>query len=644
MAQATVAYRRLGLCLLLTVLLTCDPGTTYNISTTQLHTLLLDRAGTLKLTWMMDWYKREVLFHVKNTFARGKYRTFAIGFSARGERARTDLCVFSYGHGLYQQVHDTYTSRDFGRLYVDTLQHCEVMRIDDSSVAFRRKFDTCDPQDVPFHGGTMYAVWLRSHELLDLATNWTLMPNVSQHDGGSLPVQLLRADQIRVPEQQPKQQSKQQPKQHQPNAVRSVEIRLDRVAVPADETTYWCRIQRLEPWLLAAKHHIVQFEPIVDAAAGGLVHHMEVFQCVTGAAGSELPLYNGNCRDMPAAGKLCSKVMALWAMGAGTFTYPPETGLPIGGPGFNPYIRLEVHFNNPELVAGRLDSSGMRLNVVATLRPHDAAIMELGLEYTDKMAIPPGQVAFPLTGYCIAECTRAALPADGIVVFGSQLHTHLRGVRVLTRHFRGPNELPNLNRDDFFSHHYQEIRQLRYKPRVLPGDALVTTCYYDTRGYETVTLGGFSISDEMCVNYIHYYPATELELCKSAISEKSLYNYFAYMREVEKQERVVPGGARSDNYRAIHWTRTRANELLDVYLAEPLSMQCNRSDGTRFPGYDWEGAPITPFKLPTVHPPTAAKEPRCPRTPAPLAWFKPLAEGHCDRFGECLYAEQKLKE
>lgn len=33
--------------------------------------------------------------------------------------------------------------------------------------------------------------------------------------------------------------------------------------------------------------------------------------------------------------------------------------------------------------------------------------MELGLEYTDKMAIPPGVLGFPLSGYCIAECTKA---------------------------------------------------------------------------------------------------------------------------------------------------------------------------------------------------------------------------------------------
>lgn len=33
---------------------------------------------------------------------------------------------------------------------------------------------------------------------------------------------------------------------------------------------------------------------------------------------------------------------------------------------------------------------------------------------------------------------------------------------------RGDKELPEINRDDFYSHHFQEIRQLRKKPVVLP--------------------------------------------------------------------------------------------------------------------------------------------------------------------------------
>jgi len=78
---------------------------------------------------------------------------------------------------------------------------------------------------------------------------------------------------------------------------------------------------------------------------------MEVFHCEA-EEHVEIPLYNGDCEQMPPPVKVCSKVMVLWAMGAGTFTYPPEAGLPIGGPGFNPYVRLEVHFNNPEKQAG----------------------------------------------------------------------------------------------------------------------------------------------------------------------------------------------------------------------------------------------------------------------------------------------------
>lgn len=117
------------------------------------------------------------------------------------------------------------------------------------------------------------------------------------------------------------------------------------------------------------------------------------------------------------------------AMGAATFTYPREVGLPFGGSNYNPYIRLEMHYNNPNLIAGVIDNSGMRIKFIDKLRKYDAAVMELGLEYTDKMAVPPGQLAFPLSGYCIAECTQIALPKEGITVFGSQLHTHLRGVR-----------------------------------------------------------------------------------------------------------------------------------------------------------------------------------------------------------------------
>lgn len=38
--------------------------------------------------------------------------------------------------------------------------------------------------------------------------------------------------------------------------------------------------------------------------------------------------------------------------------------------------------------------------------------------------------------------------------------------------------------------------------------------------------GGFGILEEMCVNYVHYYPQTQLELCKSAVDPGFLRKYF----------------------------------------------------------------------------------------------------------------------
>lgn len=42
--------------------------------------------------------------------------------------------------------------------------------------------------------------------------------------------------------------------------------------------------------------------------------------------------------------------------------------------------------------------------------------------------------------------------------------------------------------------------------------------------------GGFSIYDEMCVNYIHYYPITDLEVCKSSIATRLVYEIFSFFK------------------------------------------------------------------------------------------------------------------
>lgn len=68
-------------------------------------------------------------------------------------------------------------------------------------MAFKKKFDTCDPHDLKMHEGTMYVLWARGEEELELDQGtYIATPNTTTKDNGMQMVQILRADAIDVPE------------------------------------------------------------------------------------------------------------------------------------------------------------------------------------------------------------------------------------------------------------------------------------------------------------------------------------------------------------------------------------------------------------------------------------------------------------
>ena len=142
-------------------------------------------------------------------------------------------------------------------------------------------------------------------------------------------------------------------------------------------------------------------------------------------------------------------------------------------------------------------------------------------------------------------------------MFGSQLHTHGAGRAVETTLVGRDTAAETLvNRDPHYSTHFQvarpgpehgdtadwcaqEIRALARPVRVLPGDALVTRCRYDTRDRANITLGGFGFSEEMCVDYVHYYPrwlhsvhssASKSSIRRFVITEKAPTIAFSWLK------------------------------------------------------------------------------------------------------------------
>ncbi|XP_014250928.1 dopamine beta-hydroxylase [Cimex lectularius] len=543
----------------------------------------LDAKARHNLFWSLDYDKQLVKFEAHVRLEDDQW--FAVGFSDRGTHENGDYCIIYPDKFQRLRIADISTD-DKCLVTVDEQQDCKNFASKRygymTKITFTRAFDTCNKNDYKIEEGTTHIVWAIG------VTFQNKRKLCDQIQEGMVRTQLLKNTMDNPV---------------LPPMTWSYAATAPTVRVPGVETTYWCYLVKL-PQQLDQKHHIIKFEPIITRGNEGLVHHMELFHCESEDVNAILSQYSGPCEKKPKELEVCKKVLAAWAMGATPFYYPEEAGLLVGGRDYSKYAMLEVHYNNPSLKADWVDNSGLRIFLTRNLRKYNAGVIELGLEYIDKMAIPPQQDEFTLSGYCIAECTAVALPQVGIMIFASQLHTHLTGVKVETSHIRNGVELPKINYDYHYSTHFQEIRLLKQQHHILPGDALVTTCTYNTVDRSNITLGGFSITDEMCVNYIYYYPKINLEVCKSSISDFALKEYFDNLNRLEWQNTGSELPI-SKSYVGIEWNPLRSKILHRLYLESPIYMQCNQSNGERFPG-DWANMPTT-----TVRTALPIKESQC---------------------------------
>nr|XP_054770329.1 dopamine beta-hydroxylase-like [Lytechinus pictus] len=508
----------------------------------------------------------------------------AVGMSPYGASTDADMVTFIRGSNDVITILDTYTD-EYGVLTVDDKQDYKLWNAwirqpssnedDDSDgddvkrkwlvIEYGRKIDTCDDKDYLVERGTTHLLFLRGPGSWPL--NDTVESSVTPLHNSLRRVTLLKPD---------------RPIPSFPSDTKIIEVTVDDITVPGDDTTYWCKVSKFPD--ADVKRHIVKYEVEVTEGNEDLVHHIEVYHCDVDSD-VEVSLYQGRCDDRPAGSSslACSQVIGAWAMGAEAFVYPEEAGIAIGGPSTSSYIMIEIHYNNPARKSGIQDSSGLRFYYTPTLRPFDAGIIELGLIYTPKLSIPPGMDEFILTGHCLSPCTRKGFPQRGIKAFASQLHTHLTGTAVWTKHVRDGKEQPELNRDDHFSSDFQEIRILPKPVHILPGDTLITSCQYDTSKKDNVTMGGYGIMDEMCVNYVHYYPRTPLEVCKSTISKRVLKNFF-YWANGYGIPNELPDDEIVERFQSLEWTREKKKVWQKIIHETNVDMDCLRPAGVSFTG------------------------------------------------------------
>ncbi|KAK8380027.1 hypothetical protein O3P69_016584 [Scylla paramamosain] len=466
---------------------------------TFMHSVVLDQQGSYVLLWTPR--KEDVVFEVQV----GTTGYVGLGFSPTGGMKGADIILGWVDTSGEVFLHDRHAEGNSAPM-LDQSQDVKLLggyQNDTHTVLrFSRPWDTCDgEQDYVLSDDTVRVIWSYSNR------DPTSETNLHYHDRRGTKSLFLQSPQFEMPEMGPD--------------VKTWEFLSPNVSLPNDfDTLYWCKIYKMPP--TTTKHHIIGFVPVVEEKNAEHVHHILFYECHAPDSDTlfeqHLEEQGAQCHtpNMPSSFNHCQSVLIAWAIGGQGEMYPEHAGFPIGEQhGGATYFMMETHYDNPNLRQGVVDSSGIKIFYTEKLRQHDAGILMIGHQVSFTHIIPPRQESFLTGTFCDGSCTGQTLPEEGVRVFQGILHSHLLGTSLLVRQVRAGQELPMLLKDLKYDFNYQSTRVFKEEVTLLPGDTLITECYYNSSQRTKPTSGGLSTKDEMCLAFFSYYPRTSFFSCLS---------------------------------------------------------------------------------------------------------------------------------
>jgi hypothetical protein len=238
--------------------------------------------------------------------------------------------------------------------------------------------------------------------------------------------------------------------------------------------------------------HIIGIEPVVDPRSSKYVHHFVV-------SGMNDPWDSSlNCSEFPGF-----EMAYVWAPGDTPLKLPDNVGGPLGSSGFRSF-KLEIHYNNPELDTGKIDSSGVRFHFTSKKRQYDLGIFQAGdpiLGLRD-MTVSNNTALAEHTFECSNSCSGVFLN-EPVTVISEHLHMHKAGISMINSQLRD-NQVVRVGEVQFWDFEQQGNLGVVQEPfTIQPGDSFRTTCKYNAKNGEVF---GFGSSQEMCIAFLFYYP------------------------------------------------------------------------------------------------------------------------------------------
>ncbi len=237
------------------------------------------------------------------------------------------------------------------------------------------------------------------------------------------------------------------------------------------------------------KRHITTIAPKIDNAT--IIHHILLLQAPNSVSPDPTP-----CNFVDPDWKL----LYAWGPGTPPHALPDAAGFPMEA-GETTHFVLQVHYNNLNGLVGETDQSGIDLCTTDQLREHDADIMAFGsTQFSGVLPMARTQLDCTLS---LPSQVDSVLP---ITIFQSWPHMHTVG-QELHSWLEGPNGERRLVDVDDYDFEYQ----ITYPNNVqlMPGDTVRTQCIWNNNTPIERSFGE-GTNDEMCFNFVSYYPRIEL--------------------------------------------------------------------------------------------------------------------------------------
>ncbi|KAH3710674.1 hypothetical protein DPMN_070165 [Dreissena polymorpha] len=444
------------------------PGT-YGISMPRLkttepfdHVVQLDERGMFTMFWNFNSTHITIEAHVETKGWVG------LGFSGNGNMFPGDVAVgwvtdqgqthFSDRHTTGHSMPEVDKSQDWFLLHAEETSAGTVLKM-------VRKLQTCDNvEDIDINNGTNRVIYAFSSE--DPQNDGRIVYHGTTR--GTKSLFLLNPDKGEGNITETK--------------IKHFDFLNLNYMIPNDTTTYHCRAFIMPP---LGKHHMIKYEPIITLGNEKHVHHILLSRCkVNPQSVSQLNGMSERCYESNTVPH-CQDYILAWAIGGEAFYFPPNVGFSVGAPEDPVYYRMETHYDNPDGRADILDNSGIRITLTSELRSIEAGMLQMGHSVNFRQVIPPNQSNFISRGYCRDTCIQLSMAQANITefkIFGVLQHSHVAGVRITTRHFRGGRELPLLITDPNYDFNFQDLRKLPEEIAVHSGDSFRVDCHYNTIG------------------------------------------------------------------------------------------------------------------------------------------------------------------